>query len=127
MYDNNRASLDDFEKVFASIINQTCALFAINGKAIGFDLFDSGKPFQAMLPSLVQSYALDAIDNLDEKAAENPVAGSQLAQKFLDDCVQAVVNRFPALGEGQDLRLQGTGLTGGALEVGERIIHMCAF
>ena len=127
MYESNRASLDDFEKAFAPISNQTGALFAINGKAIGFDLFDSGKPFQSMLQSLVQSYALDAIDNLDEKSSENPAAGSQPAQKLLDDCVQAVVNRFPALGEGQDLRLQGNGLTGGALEAGERIIHMCAF
>ena len=127
MYENNRSSLDDFEKTFAPINNQTGALFAINGKPVGFDLFDSCRPFQAMLPSLVQSYALDAIDNLDEKSADHQVAEMQPAQKLLDDCVQAVINRFPALGEGFDLRLQGKGLTGGALEVDERIIHMCTF
>ena len=127
MYENNRAGLNDFEKAFTPIDNQTGALFVINGKAVGFDLFDSRKPFQAMLPSLVQSYALDAIDNLAEGLAENQAAGSHLAQKLLDDCSQAVVNCFPAVGEGQDIRLQGEGLTGGALEVEERVIHMCAF
>jgi len=127
MYENNRTSLNDFEKFFTPIGNQAGALFAINGKAVGLDLFDSSKPFQAMLPSLVQSYALDAIDNLDEKSAENQIAGSQQAQKLLGDCTQADVNRFSAVGEGHDLRLQGDGLTGGALEVEERVIHMCAF
>ena len=127
MYEDNRASLNDFTKAFAPIDNQTGALFAINGKPIGFDLFDSSKPFQAMLPSLVQSYALDAIDNLDEKSVENQAAETPPAQKLLDDCVQAAINRFPALGQGHDLRLQGKGLAGGALEVDERIIHMCTF
>ncbi len=127
MYEDNRARLDDFEKAFTPADRQTGALFAINGKAVGFDLFDSSKPFRAMTPSLVQSYALDAIDNLDEKSSENPHPDSQIAQKLLDDCAKSVVNSFPALGEGHDLRLQGEGLTGGALEVDERVLHLCAF
>jgi hypothetical protein len=130
MYEDNRASLDDFTKAFAPVDNQTGALFVINGKAIGFDLFDSGKPFRSMLPSLVQSYALDALDvlitNDNHNEKQKPVA-PQLAQALLADCVQAAVNRFPALGEGSDLRLQGDGLTGGALEVDEKIVHLCAF
>ncbi len=127
MYEKNRAGLDDFEKAFTPADNQTGALFAINGKAIGFDLFDSSKPFKTMISSLVQSYALDAIDSLDEKSAEIKVSGVQLAQKFLEDCARSQVNRFPALGEGYDLRLKGDGLTGGALEVNERVLHLCAF
>ena len=63
----------------------------------------------------------------EHSAVENSAAGVQLAQKLLDSSTKADVNRFPALGEGPDLRLQGNGLTDGALEVGERIIHMCAF
>ena len=127
MYEQNRESLENYLQAFASIDNQTGALFAINGKAIGLDLFDSPKPLKTMLSSLVQSYALDAIDNLEEKSAAGRVAENKVAEKLLHKCATAVANRFPAVGEGHDIRLQGSGITGGALAVGERIIHLCAF
>jgi hypothetical protein len=127
IYEQNRESLENYLQAFASIDNQTGALFAINGKAIGLDLFDSPKPLKTMLSSLVQSYALDAIDNLEEKSTADKVAENKVAEKLLHKCATAVANRFPAVGEGHDLRLQGNGITGGALAVGERIIHLCAF
>ncbi|MCK5739070.1 hypothetical protein KAH55_07810 [bacterium] len=79
-----------------------------------------------MLPSLVQSYALDAIDNLEEKEAAK-AARTKTAEQLLGACATAIVNRFPAVGEGHDLRLQGNNITGGALAVEDRIIHLCAF
>lgn len=127
IYESNRESLENYQQAFTPVDNQTGALFAINGKAVGFDLFDSRKPLKAMLPSLVQSYALDAIDNLDEKSTTDKTADITVAQKLLDDCATAVISRFPAIGEGRDIRLQGNNITGGALAVGERIMHLCAF
>jgi len=125
MYEQNRQNLDHYRQAFTPVDNQTGALFAINGQAVGLDLFDSTGPLQTMLPGLVQSYALDAIDNIEEKPAK--AAKKETAGKLLEDCAAAIVNRFPAVGEGHDLRLQGNGITGGALAVGERIIHLCAF
>ncbi len=126
MYEQNRQNLEDYLQKFKSIDNQTGALFAINGRAVGLDLFDSTRPLQTMLPGLVQSYALDAIDNPEETSA-GKAAGEKTAKELLEACSTAIVNRFPAVGEGHDLRLQGSGITGGALAVGERIIHLCAF
>ncbi|MBN2333642.1 MAG: hypothetical protein JXO50_11130 [Deltaproteobacteria bacterium] len=127
MYEDNRESLDNYQKAFAPVDNQTGALFAISGKAIGLDLFDSTEPLQAMLPSLVQSYALDAIDNLNETSATDKAAEPQVAEQLLVGFAQAITNRFPAIGEGQDIRLQGNAITGGALAVGKRVVHLCAF
>ena len=39
----------------------------------------------------------------------------------------ARVERFPAVGLGEDLRLSAPTLTGGALAVGDRVVHLCAF
>ncbi|MEA2110145.1 MAG: DUF6569 family protein, partial [Pseudomonadota bacterium] len=114
MYESNRESLGNYQQAFTSVDNQTGALFAINGKAVGLDLFDSRKPLKTMLPSLIQSYALDAIDNLDEKSTTDKTADITVAQKLLDDCATAVISRFPAVGEGRDIRLQGNNITGGA-------------
>ena len=55
------------------------------------------------------------------------VTETKVAEKLLHKCATAVANRFPAIGEGHDIRLQGNGITGNALAVGERIIHLCAF
>ena len=126
MYEQNHQDLERYRQAFKPVDSQTGALFAINGQAIGLDLFDSTRPLQAMLPGLVQSYALDAIDNFEEKTAAKE-AKTKIAAKLLEDCAAAIVNRFPAVGLGHDLRLQGSGITGGALAVDERIIHLCAF
>ncbi len=123
MYDTHRASLDDYLGAFSAIDNQAGALFCINGKVVGFDLFDSAETLASLLPKLVQSYALDAIDAGDQESK----ADKQSAGKLIEDAANATVERFPAVGEGDDLRLRGEHLSGGALLVDERIIHLCVF
>ena len=126
MYEQKRHDLDRYLEAFTPADNQTGALFAINGKAVGLDLFDSTKPLNTMLSGLVQSYALDAIDQFDGKTGETP-APTETAVSLLADCAAATITGFPALGAGHDLRLQGAKVTGGALALEERIIHLCAF
>ncbi len=126
IYEQKRHDLDRYREAFTPVANQTGALFAINGRAVGLDLFDSTKPLQNMLPGLVQSYALDAIDQFDGKNCAE-AAPAATAESLLGDCAAAAVSNFPAIGLGQDLRLEGTGITGGALAIAERVIHLCAF
>jgi hypothetical protein len=78
---------------------------------------------QTLLPKLVESAALDAIDAgepADAQEASEP-------RHFLEEAAQAEVERFAAVGEGEDLRLLGARLTGGALLVQGRVVHLCAF
>ena len=125
IYEAHRHRLEDYQQAFTAVDNQTGALFAINGRAVGLDLFDSLKPLRGLFPGIVQSYALDAIDNFDREAAKP--APIKVAQALLQACAAAEVSSFPAVGKGCDLRLRGAGITGGALAVEERVIHLCAF
>ena len=78
---------------------------------------------QTLLPKLVESAALDAID------AGEPAVAQEASEPrhFLEEAAQAGIERFAAVGEGEDLRLLGAHLTGGALLVQGRVVHLCAF
>ncbi len=51
----------------------------------------------------------------------------QEALRFVSDTMAARVDRFPAVGLGEDLRLASPTLTGGALAVDGKVVHLCAF
>lgn len=123
MYETHRARLEEYLKAFTAAENQSGALFAINGAVVGLDLFDSPKTLSDLLSKLVQSYALDAIDAGVKGAQFAPADAARL----IEETAQARTERFKAIGEGEDLRVQGENLAGGALIVDERIVHLCVF
>jgi len=99
-------------------------LFALNGRVLSLDLFDGAGTLSVLLPKLVESAALDAIDTGEAAAA--PEAPEE-PRRFLEEAAQAGIERFAAVGEGEDLRLLGPHLTGGALLVQGLVVHLCAF
>lgn len=103
---------------------QTGACFAIDGSVRGFDLFDSATTLRELLPKLVSSYALDAIETVREDAKPPERAAAVAFVRSVED---AEVQKYEALGEGEDLRFENPILTGGALYARKRIIHLCAF
>ncbi len=48
-------------------------------------------------------------------------------RRFIEEVQLATQETFPAVGEGTDLRLSGRHLAGGALLIGERLVHLAAF
>ena len=123
MYQTHRINLDEYKRAFQAIDGQAGAMFAVNGQVSGFDIFDSPRTLAKTFPMLVESFALDAIDSqMEEK--DIPTAD---AEHFLEQTAAVGIERFPAVGEGEDLRLEGDGIGGGALVVRERVIHLCAF
>jgi hypothetical protein len=76
VYEQQKASLDQFVEHFATADGQIGALFAINGEIVGIDIFDNAETFAKLSPKLVRSYALDAIDapSLDSSPATKEVA-----------------------------------------------------
>jgi hypothetical protein len=124
MYENHRQRLDDFRGAFESVEGQVGALFAVNGEAAGFDLFDSSHALGKLLPKLVESYALDAIDQFSEEPRE--VRGEDVTG-LVEAVAGAEAEGHPAVGQGTDIRLHGPRLSGGALADGGRIVHLCAF
>jgi hypothetical protein len=125
IYVDRAAELDTYVHAFHPLPAQQGAVVALGGKVIGVELFDSAAAFSRYLEKLVRAYALDAIER---KADEAPVAASERdARAFLDLLWATHAERFKALGEGDDIRLTGQGIAGGALASGGRLVHLAAF
>lgn len=97
-------------------------MFSINGHVAGLELFDDPVTFAAMLPKLVRSYALDAIDTAAPATfvAKDPAA-------LVAAVAGAVEAPFPAVALGEDLRLEGETAFGAALAFEGRLLHLAAF
>ncbi|MGQ0658311.1 MAG: ARPP-1 family domain-containing protein, partial [Chromatiales bacterium] len=119
------SNLESYEKAMKPLAHQAGAVFAINGDSKGVDLFDHPATLAKLLPKLVQSYALDAID-LAQEADQQPASTTGSATRFLAALKNSAVERYPAVGLGEDLRLSGDCLVGGVLAHQERVVHLCA-
>ncbi len=118
---------DDTEayvSAFTAQPGQTGAVFAIDGEVMGAELFDAPATFAKYFPKLLSSYAMDAIDVVEAKEVA-PV--EEAVRRFLEEMKAAAAAEFKAAGEGRDVRLSGERLAGGALVVGDRVLHLAAF
>ncbi|MCS7041601.1 MAG: hypothetical protein NZR01_02300 [Bryobacteraceae bacterium] len=118
---------------------QTGAVFAIDGRPAGIDLFDHPNTCQRMLPKLVRGYALDAMEKrywagtgTDEKSAAGSGAESTdllaaALRAWIASVGEAETLIQPAIGLGQDVRMESATITGAALWVDDRYVHLCAF
>jgi hypothetical protein len=123
-YESRAADLDTYLRAFHPTRRQVGAVALIDGRAVGIEIFDSSSAFARYFPKLVRSYALDAL----ETAGQQPVAPAEPAvRSFLDRLSSAAGERLPALGEGEDVRLTGNGIAGGALVLEDSIVHLAGF
>jgi len=123
MYDQRRDGLEDILSSIKPLPGQVGAVFAIRGAIAGFDAFDSPATWANVMPKLLRSYGLDAMDTAiggDGFATPDP-------QRFLDAVSHAVCTVYRAVGAGQDLRFEGGGVIGAALEANNSVVHAVAF
>ncbi|MCB1841957.1 MAG: hypothetical protein KDI09_03250, partial [Halioglobus sp.] len=115
--------VDEYVGAFTLRETQVGACFVINGAVKGIELFDAADTCARLMPKLIRSYALDAIEERGQEihGPHRPV------QHFLDAVRAAPVDSFTALGEGEDLRLRCATIAGGALAARDRVVHLCAF
>jgi hypothetical protein len=124
MFRDRGAQLDDYVRAFRALDDQAGAIFAINGQLIGLDLFEHPSILAQMLEKLVRSYALDAIDRLGIAYQEIP---AQEVRRFMTEVAEAGTQSYPSVGMGQDVRIESEGVTGGALVLKDRVVHLSAF
>ena len=123
-YESRVRELSAYVNAFRAEQGQRGAVVAVDGKPVGLELFDSTNAFARYLEKLVRSYALDAIETEAGKALAPSDAE---VRGFLDSIRSAAAERFPALGEGEDIRLTGEGVSGGALAANGRVGHLAGF
>lgn len=125
VYEDHRTTLAEYLKGVEVADGQVGAVFAINGKAAGVELFDSTDTLRTYLPKIMRSYSLDALADRSAKKAKR--AEEVEAEKLLDSILELDTRRFPAVGLGEDYRIESAEITGGALAQNGRVIHLAAF
>ena len=123
MYEKLDHSIEDFVAAFQPVDRQVGAVFLVNGRLAGLELFDAPSTWCKLSPKLVRSYALDAIDRKQVR----PSVTSEDGRCLIDAVAASQSAVFPAVGEGDDVRLSGRDLIGAALVARERAIHLSAF
>lgn len=124
IFEKHAARVEDYVGAFAVNGDNSAAIFAIGEAVVGLDLFDEPSTFRLMLPKLVRSYAVDAIEHTGSAGRG---CTRKAAKAFLSGLAAADVRSYPAVGLGTDIRLTGPGVIGGALAVDEHLVHMAAF
>ena len=124
IFENFEEKLDEYVNGFDACENQIGAIFSIDGSIMGVDLFDKPDTLEKTLKKLVRSYALDAMETADPKDEQ---ASHDKAERFLENIKKCRFDSFPAVGLGQDLRIDSRSISGGALVDDGRMIHLWAF
>jgi hypothetical protein len=78
MYDSKAVPLDAYQGAFTWAEHQAGVVFAFGSETMGLDLMDHPYTMRTMLPKLVRSYALDAVE-----APHAPAAATSGAAEFL--------------------------------------------
>jgi hypothetical protein len=104
---------------------QVGAVFTINGEVVGMDAFGRPETFSKVFNKLVQSYALDAIDWIEGNQADD-LSGEDVAN-FKKGIFSCKMETHESVGLGTDCRLESDNLTGFALALDGKVVHMSIF
>ncbi len=123
VFEQHEASVGSFVDACPALPGQAGAIFAINGRIVGLELFDAPATWRKLAPKLVRSYALDAVDRAGEAAS--PLADE--ARAFMTAVAAVEPSGFPSTGIGIDVRLSSPHFNGAALVVDDHAVHLSAF
>ena len=124
LYERRTHELGEYLRAFHTAPCQRGAVVAIDGKVAGMELFDSAAAFARYFEKFVRSYAMDAVETRKETLV---AAGEEDVRRFLESLKAATGERFAALGEGEDIRVSGDGIEGGALMADGHVVHLAGY
>jgi hypothetical protein len=127
IYETRQTELKHFADHLKPVENQVGFIILINGSVAGMDLFDKSQTLVKMMPKLVESYALDAIDPRAKAAVGESSDTQETVSIFLEEVKQTPVEETPSVGIGEDCRLSNGSVTGGSLVVDGLLIHLGVF
>lgn len=124
VFEENEPALDEFVENLVGPDNQVGAVFVLDGTVAGIELYEKAETFAKMRPKLICSYALDAISSENETPIE---PARESVEKFIEVVQAAKQEVFPSVGLGEYLRINHPNTAGGALVVGDALVHLAAF
>ena len=124
IFEDNKDKVEEYVSAFTTVENQSGMLVMVGDDIIGLDLFDSSDTLQKLMPKLVRSYALDAIEIRTKK----PYQPKQCdAEELLKKTAAANTTTHLGIGDGENIRIQSEEVVGGALIVDGQVIHLSVF
>jgi ARG/rhodanese/phosphatase superfamily protein len=121
-------AIEKFVEVCQPFEQQIGALFAIDCRIVGCDVFDRPSTFRRILPKLVRSVAVEAVDVYGDGHTQiSPQTIRADAERFLAAIAGARHREANSVGLGTDVRFDGTGVIGAALVVRENVLHLSGF
>jgi hypothetical protein len=124
LYRHVAQDIEAYVQAFSVAPGQAGAIFALGGRVVGLEVLFSPDTFAKLLPKLVRSYALDAVEIPGD---HSPLPPADSAVSFLRQVAAAEVREFPTVGLGKTLRLQANDTVGVGLWAEEALIHLAAF
>jgi hypothetical protein len=122
IYRSRQDSLEAYERAFPYIAGAIGLIVALNGQVVGADLLDQLRSAEVLWPKLVRSYALDGLVG----AGGGPVT-RESAVELLERARTAHGEVYPSIALGEDVRLEGEGVVGGALVYEGTPVHVTLF
>lgn len=95
------------------------------GRVRALELFGSTEVFAAMYAKLLRSWALESLRGGRSAVASQP--SEEDVRGFLREVAEAPVSEAEVVGLGGQFRVEGDGVSGAALIVGEDLLHLVAF
>jgi hypothetical protein len=123
LYTGVEKDLSGYESAFPLQPGQAGAVFASGGRVLGLELFDAPEAFARCFSKIVFSYAMDAKGSPEKVDA---AATLEDVRRFLDEMTKAATEKYPALGEGEELRFSTQDIEAGALVADGRLVHLAA-
>lgn len=122
-YEAERERLEAFGKAFHTVPGQVGAVFCIDGHPAGLELLETEALFAGAFARLLRGHGLSALHQGNTEALGQPI----MAADFAARCAASRAVASPSVGEGVDISLEGAGITGSALCLEGRILHLAAF
>jgi hypothetical protein len=124
MFEAHSVNIDKYVEVFSPLSDQVGAIFVIDGMIQGLEFFHFSHTLQNLLPKLLRSYGIDAIES--EGVEQRSISQSEIT-KFIEQVISAESTLHKAIGIGEDIRLSNQHVTAAALVADGQIIHLAAF
>ncbi len=120
--------LDSYLDAFQPLPEQRGLLVLINGEIAGLDIVSLDRAYRFLHPTLVKSYALDALLELDGAAQSwPPLWDIDKATAFFKAASECKETKYPSIGYGQDYRFESRKVAGSALVADDKVIHMALY
>ncbi len=124
IFDSHDDRLNSYRNAFHLVEGQVGMAVFIGGKFVCLDTFDNQESLSRLFGKMIESYALDALDQAGGKKKEITAGAVEI---LLEKIASAKTRAYPSAGLGEDLRLIGEGLVGSCLKFDGRVIHLAVF